>query len=135
LLQRLYIRQPGTSLSLHCRQRKVYFRSKSVIFFSIPIFIPASWSPKNQLHHAGIAPAHILKTEGARIYFRIKINRELTRARHPAPPFPQPLHEFFLKPGFYCISRLNSMPSTIPNTVVVDEYENWSGWNSKMRRI
>ena len=104
-------------------------------FFSIPIFIPASWSPKNQLHHAGIAPAHILKTEGAKIYFRIKINRELSRARHPAPPFPQPLHEFFLKPGFYCIFGLNSMPSTILNTVVVDEHENSSGWNPKMRRI
>jgi len=36
----------------------------------IPVWIPASWSPKNQLQHAGIAPVHIFKTEGARIYFR-----------------------------------------------------------------
>ena len=104
-------------------------------FFSIPVLISDSKSPEIQLQHAGKLPLHILKTEGARIYFWIKINRELTRARLPAPPFPQPLHEFFLKPGFYCIFGLNSMPSTILNTVVVDEHENSSGWNPKRRRI
>ena len=31
---------------------------------------PIHRSPKNQLQHAGIAPVHIFKTEGARIYFR-----------------------------------------------------------------
>ena len=119
----------------HCIWWKISFRSKSMNYFSIPILIPASWSPEIQLQHAWKLPAHILKTEGARIYFWIKINRELTRARLPAPPFPQPLHEFFLKPGFYCIFGLNSMPSTILNTVVVDEHENSGGWNPKMRRI
>ena len=119
----------------HCIWWKISFRSKSMNFFSIPVLISDSKSPEIQLQHAGKLPVHILKTEGARIYFWIKINRELTRARLPAPPFPQPLHEFFLKPGFYCIFGLNSMPSTILNTVVVDEHEKSGGWNPKMRRI
>jgi len=39
-------------------------------FFLIPDLKPDPKSPEFQLQHAGTFPIHILKTEGARIYFR-----------------------------------------------------------------
>ena len=53
----------------HCIWWKLSFCSKSMNFFSIPVLKPDPKSPEFQLQHAGTLPIHILKTEGARIYF------------------------------------------------------------------
>ena len=57
-------------IRFHFTLGKAGFSSKSMNSFSISIFFPYSWTPKQQLQDAEMFLCHKIKIEGARIYFR-----------------------------------------------------------------
>ena len=74
-------------IRFHFTLGRAGFSSKSVNFFSIPIFFLYSWTPKQQLQDAEMFLCHKIKIEGARIFFRFNniSQRNLHNSHHFGP--------------------------------------------------